>query len=155
MRSRNSASEQAAEVTRRRLELLSAELAGLRATPSERPSPRPPESPPDLPSRTDTGPGEPTRHRDRGRAEPFLPVKTRGRHVRRSSGQAVRAGGWLQDRLPPTLQGRVQLGASHLTVVALLVAVALGAGAWYLLRADRGGTVVRTSSPAHPAASPS
>jgi competence protein ComEA len=51
----------------------------------------------------------------------------------------------VHDRLPPTLQGRVQVGASHLTVVALLVAVALAATSWFVLRADGSATVVRTS----------
>jgi competence protein ComEA len=44
------------------------------------------------------------------------------------------------------MQGRVQLGASHLTVVALLVAAALAVTAWWVLRADGGGTLVPTAA---------
>ncbi len=132
MRSPNSSREQVAEVTRRRLELLSAELAGLRP---------PPRDPPSLRGEGRPGehvPGEPPAGEPDG-GEPDPP----GRHARRVAGAGGRASGWLHDRLPPTLQGRVQLGASHLTVVALLVAAALAASAWFVLRADRGGTVVR------------
>jgi competence protein ComEA len=49
-------------------------------------------------------------------------------------GAVASAGGWLHDRLPPTLQGRAQLGAAHLTVVALAVASVLGVTAWWALR---------------------
>lgn len=144
MRSRNPASEQVADMTRRRLELLSAELAGLRAT-SEHPS-----AP--LRSRGGTEPGAPTEAEDPGRPDEAPRTDAPpgpGRHARRATGPADRAGGWLHDRLPPALQGRVQLGASHLTLVALLVAVALGASAWFVLRADPAGTVVPTSAPVH------
>jgi len=130
-------------VTRRRLELLSAELAGLRPVPldprpSSGPEPGEPADPPVPPGADPTGGGGPS---DASAAP--------GRHARRPDGLA-RLGGWLQDRLPPTLQGRVQLGTSQLTVVALLVALALAASAWFLLRADRGGTVVRARP--HPVA---
>ena len=74
-----------------------------------------------------------------------------GRHARRPVGLAGRAGGWLHDRLPPTLQGRVRLGPAHLTVVALLVAVALGVTAWSVLRAQS-GEVVPAAAPVSPAA---
>lgn len=143
MRSRNPASDQVAEMTRRRLELLSAELAGLRAR-SEHPAA--PTRPPG-----DAEPGEPTpstRTAGAGETAPGEPVRP-GRHARRAPASADRLGGWLHDRLPPALQGRVQLGASHLTVVALLVAVALGASAWFVLRAGAAGTVVRTSPSVH------
>jgi len=55
-------------------------------------------------------------------------------------------GGWTQDRLPPTLQGRVRLGGAHLAVVALLVAVAVGGTSWWLLRAGAGGTELPDSA---------
>jgi len=140
MRSRNPASDQVADVTRRRLELLSAECAGLRAR-SEPSAP--------APSRADAQPGEPTHPGDSaGPRETALEARP-GRHARRATAPADRLGGWLHDRLPPALQGRVQLGASHLTVVALLVAVALGASAWFVLRAGAAGTVVRTSPSVH------
>ena len=43
------------------------------------------------------------------------------------------------------MQGRVQLGSSHLTVVAVLVAAALAATTWWVIRADTGGTLVPAS----------
>lgn len=60
-------------------------------------------------------------------------------------------GGWLHDRLPPTLQGRVALGAGHLTVVALVAAVALAATAWWVLRAGGTATVVAPAGRTEPA----
>ena len=124
MRSRKAANEQVAEVARRRLELLAAELAT-----ASRPLPPPaPEAPAPLDQ-----PAEPS----------DLPP---GRHARRSVGSGALLLGWLHDRLPPTLQGRVQLGSSHLTVVALLVAAALAVTAWWVIRADGDGTVVPTAS---------
>ena len=143
MRSRTPASEQVADMTRRRLELLSAELAGLRDG-SETPSaPRP--------SRGGSEPGGLPGGAAPGLAgsPPSAATPAAGRHARRVTRPADRVGGWLHDRLPPALQGRVQLGASHLTVVALLVATALGASAWFVLRAGPAGTVVPTSSAVH------
>lgn len=109
-----------AAIARRRLELLSAELAELRgevaASPVE-----------DQVAPTD---------------QPAAP----GRHARRPLARPGRAAGWLHDRLPPTLQGRVRLGAGHLTVVAILVATALAVTSWWVLRAEGSTTVVPTAS---------
>ena len=65
-----------------------------------------------------------------------------GRHARRSVGPTQRAGGWLHDRLPATLQGRVGLRPGHLAVVAVLVAAAFAVTAWWVVRAEGSGTVV-------------
>ena len=126
MRSRKSAHEEVAEVARRRLELLSAELAEIRPVPADPPSLRGP-----------GGSGEPLEPED----PPPLPAGV-GRHAHRSVGVAASVGGWTHDRLPPTLQGRVRLTAGHLTVVALLVAGALGLTAWWVVRADGGSTTL-------------
>ena len=48
----------------------------------------------------------------------------------------------MHDRLPPALQGSVGLTSTHLTVVALVVAAALGVAAWWAVRADGGEIVV-------------
>ena len=150
MRSRKPNHEEVAEVARRRLEQLSAELAGIRPGPV---------GPPDPDGRD--GPGE----QPEAPAGAVTSSPTRsGRHARsRLSGQE-RLGGWLHDRLPPTLQGRVQLGASHLSVVAFIVAAALAATCWWVLKADGSTTSVpsRGTRPAEaspallvtPAASP-
>ena len=119
-------------MARRRLELLSAELAALRrdAGPSagagaaQQPAAEQwvgeqPGAPTDVPGDTDAS----------------------GRHARRTAGVAGAVGGWVEDRLPPTLQGRVQLGASHLTVVAVIVAAALAATAWFVVRSSPGNPV--------------
>jgi len=65
-----------------------------------------------------------------------------GRHARRPVAPAQRAGGWLHDRLPATLQGRVALRAGHLVVVAVLVAAAFAVTAWWVVRAEGTGTAV-------------
>ena len=128
MRSRRSANEQVAEVARRRLELLSAELAVIRPDLVE---------PPSKPG-TD-GSGE--------SPDVASPATRPGRHARRSVDAGTVVLGWIHDRLPPTLQGRVQMGASHLSVVAVLVAVALGVTAWWTVRASDPGDLVPARSP--------
>jgi competence protein ComEA len=143
MRSRRTANDEAAEVARRRLELLGAELAGLRRDGQD--------AGPDASERAD-------RRADGIRASEesaALSAAAPGRHARRSVGVAGSIAGWLHDRLPPTLQGRVQLGASHLTVVALIVAAALGATAWWVLRAGGSGTPLPPTTAAVVAPSPS
>ena len=140
MRSRTPANEQVAEVARRRLELLGAELAGIRG---DRPDPR---------TAAPDGPGEPP-------APAPLPAPS-GRHARRSVGLAASLGGWVHDRLPATMQGRVRLGATHLTVLAVLVAAALAVTSWWVVRADGHGPDLSTAAavprptPVLPAPSP-
>ena len=131
MRSRRSSHSHAADVARRRLELLSAELAAIRPDPVDPPS-----------HDVGAGSGEPP------------PVTVRlpgppGRH-------AQRARGWVEDRLPPALQGRVRVGPSQLTVVAVLVAAALGFLAWWSVRAADPGQLVATgtAAPARPLTEP-
>lgn len=141
MRSRRTAQDQVAEVARRRLELLSAELAGLRRDGNAPPSPETGAGaagePPTPTVQTDT--------RQSGEAEQPTNDALPGRHSLRPT-QAAQVPGaaaaWLHDRLPPTMQGRVQLGSSHLTVVALIIAVAVAATAWWVVRAGPTATAV-------------
>jgi competence protein ComEA len=149
MRSRRTTQQEMAEVARRRLDLLSAELAAIREAglpPNEAAAEAaaPAGTAPDATAPDGTAPdgdapdgdGEGQHH---GHGGP-------GRHARRPLGRAERTGGWLRDRLPPTLQGRVGLGLGHLAVVVVLVVAALGVTAWWALRADRGGTPVPAAS---------
>lgn len=147
MRSRRSADEQVAEVARRRLALLSAELAGLRPDPVATPVPRSGDGagePPDVPtSAPEPSAGAPSA------APAVTPAVTpgglppgAGRHAHRPVAPSVAIGGWLQDRLPATLQGRVRLGVGQLAVLAVLVAAALGATAWWVVRADGGAATL-------------
>jgi competence protein ComEA len=144
MRSRKPGREQVAEVARRRLELLSAELAEIRRDPAGVA----------VPAGTD-GSGEPLVADDdpaadvRVEAPSASPVVPGGRHALRPVAASDRVAGWLHDRLPATLQGRVQLGTSHLTVVAMIVAAALAATAWWVVRAD-GATTTLPERPAPP-----
>ncbi len=195
MRSRKSANDHVSEVARRRLELLSAELAQVRASAAAtEEDPReaddqniPPAIPavPAIPAAPAAIQHPPSETAQAAQVPPGLAAdaaatpldaatlldaaaspldasagpldeaptssdapsaRAPGRHARRSVGLTARAGGWLHDRLPPTLQGRVQIGASHLTVVALLVAAALAVTAWWVIRADGGGTIVPTAA---------
>jgi competence protein ComEA len=68
-----------------------------------------------------------------------------GRHAARRVAPS-RAGGWVEDRLPSTLQGRIRVGPSQLTVVAVLVAAALGFLAWWSVRAADPGELVTTGA---------
>jgi competence protein ComEA len=59
-----------------------------------------------------------------------------GRHSRRRPlSPAGRSVAWFQGRLPPTLQGRVALGAGHVAVLAVVAAVALAVTAYLTIRA--------------------
>lgn len=162
MRSR-SPSPDVAEVARRRLEALAAELAAARerrAPPD--PAAGPPEQAPGPDARAEPGavpgaasrPGSvPAREPPADPDQPAEPSVGRpgagvedgldaGRHAGRPLGPLARGSSWARDRLPATVQGRVQLGASHLAVVALVVAAALAATAWWVTRSGPAGTVV-------------
>ena len=140
MRSRRTAQDQVAEVARRRLELLSAELAGLRRDGNALLSPETGAGaagePPTPTPQSDT--------RQSGEAEQPTNDALPGRHSLRptQAAQVPGAAAWLHDRLPPTLQGRVQLGSSHLTVVAMIIAVAVAATTWWVVRAGPTATAV-------------
>lgn len=122
--------DDAAGAARRRLELLSRELAAAGVLAGERPAP---------------SSGLPA-------AEPALeevpapepaPVPVPGRHARtRALSLPGRASAWLQERLPATLQGRVSLGSSHLAVLALVAALGLAVTAFLVLRSRPEGAVV-------------
>src|SRR5512145_2625480 len=145
MRPRRTAQAEMAEIARRRLELLSTELAGLRATLRVEQEPAEAETPvPEVVQETGAGVSE------LGLTEAALPGEPdgpdagglpRGRHARRPVTRSGRVGGWVYDRLPPTLQGNALLSASHLSVVALLVAAAFAVTAWWVVRADGAATV--------------
>ncbi len=151
MRSRRSTHDQVAAVARRRLELLSAELAEIRPDPVpvtpgaawDRGGSGEPSAPPPPPAHHPTAPRP-----DHDRPAPLRDLPEPGRHAHRSVGLAASMAGWTQDRLPPTLQGRVRLSSVHLTVLALLVAGALGLTSWWVARADDPGVAVSAGVPA-------
>lgn len=99
-------------MARRRLELLSAELAATRPEPV-------------LPPPEDRVPG--------GSGGPP------GRHARRPVRASGRLAGWLGDRLPPSLQGRVRIGTGHLALITTVAAVAMALLAWSVVRASDPG----------------
>jgi competence protein ComEA len=134
MRSRRSAQEELAAISRRRLEMLSVELAGLRAEAESE-------------AEGTAAPSPLLEQR-----EVAAPVP--GRHARRPVRASGRAAGWLHDRLPPTLQGRVRLTAAHLTVVALMVAAGLAVTAWWVVRADGATTLAPAATWSETSVSP-
>lgn len=162
MRSRRSVNDEVAEVARRRLELLSAELAAIRPDPGDPPQPgvrdgsgEPfPDTAPHSPGSSPTAaaasrPG--SRSGSLGSSPPAYAPTARptpgsgpepGRHAHRSVGLAGRIAGWMLDRLPPTLHGRLRMSAAHLGVVAVLVVGGLGATLWWVSRVDGGHSVV-------------
>jgi competence protein ComEA len=127
MRSRSASDAHLAEVARRRLEQLSAEIAGTR--PGHPSSPLVGEGPGDLPVRERV---------------PAVGPRGGGRHALRT-GQARLIAGWAQDRMPPSLQGRVRLGPAHLAVVATLLAVGLALAALWVLHTDDSSSLVPVS----------
>jgi competence protein ComEA len=122
------------EAARRRLELLRRELSNAGIEPVQ-------------PVATHDEPVAPAA------VDPVAPVAPAGRHVRRSVAPAARATGWLEDRLPTTLRGRVQLGARELAVLAVVAAVGLVVAAVVVLRSGAGREPV--SAPTTPLASTS
>jgi len=178
MRSRRSSQEQVAEVARRRLELLSAELAAIRPDPVAPPAPgdgdgsgeplpfdgpawpppaalgprhaprpvasatAPPAPAATVPAATaaaSSGPGSPT--------TPGSPTGP-GRHAHRSVGVAASLAGWAQDRLPPTVQGRVRLSGAHLAVLCLVLVAGVALTAWWVSHADAGGAALPAAASA-------
>ena len=77
-------------------------------------------------------------HEPEGEATVVLPeradLRPAGRHARTGPRRAERVGGWIDDRLPEGLRGRIRLGGPQLALVALLAALALAAGALAALR---------------------
>lgn len=145
MRSRRSANEDAAEVARRRLQLLSAELAAIRPDPGP--------EPPSGPGRDGSGElsAAPGGERPLAQALPPHPAVPgpndgAGRHAARSVGRVASLGGWVQDRLPAPLQGRVRIGAPHLAALAVLVAAVMAVLAWSSVRASDPGDLVPARS---------
>lgn len=124
-----------AAAARRRLDLLRAELraAGLEARV------RPAEP-------VEAGHDGPAREPDVGREGPSLAEQSndlpqRPRPVRRHAhptGTAGRLTGWIDDRLPEGLRGRVALGSRELAVVVVLAAVGLALAAVVVLRSGSG-----------------
>ena len=159
MRSRRSSQDQLAEVARRRLELLSAELAEIR-----------PEQPPAAQAATDAGRRSPGSISEQASGPPGSRVVEReplatirgdgpaegtgsqgiaaGRHAHRSVGPAGRLSGWVRDRLPPTLQGGASMSMAHLAVVvAALVAGVLATVWWVSTTDDADSSVLPVSAP--------
>ncbi len=117
-------------MARRRLQQLSAELAAIRPDQGS--------EPPSHPDRD--GSGEPPTHDLRP-----------GRHAARPVDRTASLGGWVQDRLPGPLQGRVRIGAPHLAALALLVAGVMAALAWTSVRSSDPGDLVPARSLTAPA----
>src|SRR3954451_7373952 len=77
-------------------------------------------------------------------------VAPAGRHAREpSTGLVARLLGRIGDQLPDTLRGRTELGSGPVVLVVALVALALGAAAFVVLRMQGGSAPVaaRTASP--------
>jgi len=108
--------DRVAQVTRQRLEALAAELG----TP-----PAPVADEGTSPGSTDGEPADPRP----------------GRHARRPVAGPQRLGLWVSDRAPAVPRGRLDLGAAHVGLVALVLAVGLVLTAWFLLRSAPSGTV--------------
>jgi competence protein ComEA len=159
MRSRRTSQDQLAEVARRRLELLSAELAEIR-----------PEQPPAAQPATDADRRSPGSTSEQSSGPQGRHVVTReppatlrgdgpaevsgsqgiaaGRHAHRSVGSAGRLSGWVRDRLPPTLQGGASMSMAHLAVVvAALVAGVLATVWWVSTTDDADSSVLPVSAP--------
>lgn len=156
MPARKLSQDDVTEVARRRLELLSAELAELRPQPeppgrwAEEPAPWQETSSRGPVPWDEASPRRPVPWDEPAPGHEPLPEAAGppGRHARRSLGVADRLAGWLQDRLPPTLQGRTSMAAAHLLVVGLVVTLGLGLTAWWITRALGGSSAAPATGPA-------
>ncbi|MGH3413071.1 MAG: helix-hairpin-helix domain-containing protein [Marmoricola sp.] len=80
------------------------------------------------------------------------PVAATGRHARAGEPGARRCVGWLEDRLPDTLRGRVSLDTREVLVVLVAAALGLGLAAVLVLRSTGPGGPVAVPRPRlHPA----
>jgi competence protein ComEA len=140
MRSRHTEDGRVAELTRRRLAALTAELAAARGEPLPEPAAQPV---------TEPAPLAPAA----GDADTPAASSAAGRHARRALPLRRRASGWLGDRLPAGLHGRAHLGSAQVGLVCLVVAVGLVLGAWWLVRA--GGATPGEVVPPRPVTAPS
>ena len=140
MRSRRSSQEHVAEVARRRLELLSAELAAIRPDPVDPPVPGHRDGSGELFEPLE--PREPVAAAPARPADEPAPAAGPGRHAHRPVGVGASVAGWAQDRLPPTVQGRVQLTGAHLAVVVAVVVAGVAVTAWWTTRASGGETAL-------------
>jgi competence protein ComEA len=138
----------AAELARRRLSRLGAELSPPADAPDHSVASDPPPSTADLrrPSWVDHPSGrwqavEPPAAPSRS-ALPAAPAVApsvpsdgrRGRHARERLSWLGRGAGRAADALPPALQGRLAITAHHVTVVALVLAAAMAVAAWIAVR---------------------
>jgi competence protein ComEA len=137
----------AAELARRRLNRLGAELAPPADTPGPLGGTDQPPSAADLrrPSWVDHPSGrvqavEPPTAPSTVATTPAAPAATaprdarRGRHARERLSWPSRGAGRAADALPPSLQGRLTVTAHHVTVVALVLAAAMAVAAWIVIR---------------------
>ncbi len=125
---RRQAQDEIAQAARRRLELLRRELDQAGLAPTRSASAEHVEEGLDLST---------------GELVGAAPVPEEGRHVRRRAGtNSGRLAGWLGDRMPPGLQGRVRLGGAQLVLVAAIAAAGLAASAFFALGSGSGGTAV-------------
>src|SRR6476661_2059775 len=131
--------QRVAEVTRRRLEALAAEL-GVQV---DEPAPTEVVTP------------------DGGSAAPDAAPRP-GRHARRPVAGPRRLALWASDRMPPGARARLDLGAAHVGLVALVLAVGLLTTAWFVTRSSSGTAAPPRVSPppvssasAEPSAGPS
>ena len=123
-----------AQAARRRLELLGLELA------------RAGVGPPPVESEQPGAAGDTSVLTDFPTAQV---VPERGRHARsRSRPWISGSAGWLQDRLPAPLQGRVAVGSAHVAVIAVLAATALAITSYAVLKGRSDTQLVPAAQPA-------
>lgn len=67
-----------------------------------------------------------------------LALAAAGRHLRPAATRAARCAGWLEDRLPTALRGRVGVGTRELVLLVVLAAVGVAVAAVVVLRSGVG-----------------
>jgi competence protein ComEA len=138
-------SDDVTEAARRRLELLRRELSNAGIEPASQEGER------ELDAEYGSGPDT-----DSDTPHDTAAVVTRaGRHARGAPTRSERASGWLDDRLPPTLRGRVGLSGRDLLVLTVVVVLGLGLAAYVVVRSRGHSEVLRPPASSTTGAAPS
>ena len=152
MRSRPTSDDSVADVTRRRLDALIAELAVARGEEPPVPEQAVPEQA--VPDAAVLDAARATPARSHGRRVPPDERPPGGRHAQRPLRTRRRLASWVDDRLPAAVQGRAHLGSAQFGLVALVVAVGLVVGAWWLVRSAGSSEVGEVAPPRPTVSSP-
>lgn len=87
-------------------------------------------------------------------AEEAAAIAAAGRHLRPAQTRGERCASWVEDRLPPSLRGRVKVGSRELMLLVVLAAIGVAVAAVTVLRSGAGGSGSGWTPTAAPTSTP-